>query len=141
MPWLKLLHITAVIVWCGALLYLPGAVAASRPAAPAGPASPFGHGGPRVLRSVFTLVATPAALVAIASGTAIFVLLGPLAPWLVAKLALVGALVLGHGACGMLILRLERQEAAHLRAWSTSIAAWSLLSLLGIAWLVLRKPF
>lgn len=141
MPWLKLLHMSAVIIWCGALLYLPGAVAASSPVAAAGTASPFGHGGPRVLRGVFTLVATPAALVAIASGTAIFVLLGPLAPWLVAKLALVGALVLGHGACGMLILRLERQATGHLRAWSMLIVAWSLTWLLGIAWLVLRKPF
>ena len=23
MPWLKLLHIAALVIWCGALLYLP----------------------------------------------------------------------------------------------------------------------
>ena len=29
MPWLKLLHISAVIVWCGTLLYLPTLIASA----------------------------------------------------------------------------------------------------------------
>jgi hypothetical protein len=33
-----------------------------------------------------------------------------------AKLALVGLLVLGHGACGLLMLRIERGEPAGVRA-------------------------
>lgn len=138
MPWLKLLHISAVILWCGALLYLPAALlaAARQPA----PAALDARGG-RALRDLFTLVATPAALVAIASGTAIFVLQGPLAPWLVAKLVAVGLLVLGHGACGLLILRVERRTPGGVRAWSVVIGTASLLWLGTIAWLVLQKPF
>lgn len=138
MPWLKLLHIASVIVWCGALLYLPVAIAAA-----SGPDRAAAFDPPRrhVLRSLFTLVATPAALLAIASGTAIFLLHGPLAPWLIAKLATVGLLVLGHAACGMLILRAESDGEARVRGRCWAIGATSLLCLAGIAWLVLRKPF
>jgi protoporphyrinogen IX oxidase len=137
MPWLKLLHITAVVLWCGALLYLPAAIAA---ASGTGPAAVFERPGQRVLRSLFTLVVTPAALVAIASGTAIFVLHGPLASWLIVKLAAVGLLVLGHAACGLLILRAERGEAAYLRTLSGLVAVSSLTWLAAIAGLVLMKP-
>ena len=38
-------------------------------------------------------------------------LYGPLAPWLIVKLGVVGLLVLGHASCGMLVLRIERQES------------------------------
>lgn len=138
MPWIKLLHISAVIVWCGALLYLPMAIAA---AGAAEPPALFADRSRKLLRALFTLVATPAALVAIASGTAIFVLQGPLAAWLVAKLGVVGLLVLGHAACGMLVLRVERGASAPLRGFSATILAASLLWLAAIAWLVLEKPF
>lgn len=139
MPWLKLLHITAVTVWCGALLYLPTAIAAT--VGPAARAVPFDAPQQRLLRKLYTLVATPAALAAIASGTVIFALGGLVAPWLIFKLATVCMLVLGHAACGMLILRAERDHEADLRGRCLAITVTSLLWLTGIAWLVLRKPF
>jgi len=138
MPWLKLLHISAVIVWCGALLYLPTLIAAaagSRSTSTA-PAS----SGTRLLRSFYTGVATPAALVAIITGTWIFATHGLLAPWLMAKLALVCLLVLGHGVLGMLVLRSERGEYAGLGVAGRVVTATTLLWLLGIAGLVLLKP-
>lgn len=137
MPWLKLLHISAVIVWCGALLYLPAAISA---AGGSQPAAVF-ESGRRVLRSLFTLVATPAALVAIGSGTAIFVLSGPLAVWLLAKLATVSLLVLAHALCGWAILRVNRTAQGGVRALCWGIAGVTLGCLAAIAWLVLRKPF
>ena len=136
MPWLKLLHISAVIVWCGALLYLPAAVVAA--GAPTDGPAPAARA---LLRRIFTGIATPAALVAIASGSAIFLLQGPLVPWLIAKLALVALLVLGHGACGMLILRVERDELWGLDGLGMTVGVTTLLWLAGIAWLVLAKPF
>lgn len=130
MPWLKLLHIAAVTLWCGALLYLPALVSA----AAAGP------GVAQPLRAVYIAVATPAALVAIASGTWIFAAHGPLEPWLVFKLALVSLLVLGHGVCGVLVLRSGRGEHTGLPTAAALVMATTLLSLVGIAALVLRKP-
>ena len=131
MPWLKLLHISAVIVWSGALLYLPWMLAA----AAAGPAAP------RLWpRQVFIGLATPAALLAIASGTLIFVAHALQAPWLMFKLALVGVLVLGHGACALLVLRTERGDMRGVRTASGLVVPVLVACLLGIAWLVLRKP-
>lgn len=136
MPWLKILHISAVIVWCGALLYLPLAVAAT-----GGPhRRPVALGNPQdeILRGLFIWLATPAALLAVASGTWIFVWQGTLGVWLLAKLALVALLVLGHGSFGMLILRAERQQS--VRTAALFLAAVLPLLMLVIAWLVLAKP-
>lgn len=138
MPWLKLLHIGAVVVWSGALLYLPTMIAA------AASGRPGAHGLEPAWRSlprhVFNGLATPAALLAIASGTLILVVHGPLAPWLMLKLAGVGVLALGHGACGVLLLRVERARHGGVRAACRAVTALTVLCLLGIAWLVLRKP-
>ncbi|MEJ7929535.1 CopD family protein [Ramlibacter sp. AN1015] len=142
MPWLKLLHITAIVLWCGSLLYLPAAIAVAAGPQPAKVVDPDQRGR---LRMLFTQVATPAALVAIASGTAIFLLYGPVAQWLIAKLAVVGLLVLGHGMCGMLILRAERASQPHpprfTRTFCTLVGMGSVLWVGLIAWLVLGKPF
>jgi len=136
-PWLKLFHITAVIVWCGALLYLPALVAGAASPVDQAPRLPQGR---RLLRSLYNWVATPAALIAIASGTAIFVLQGPLAPWLMLKLAMVALLVLGHGFCGLMVLRAERGQDGGLRIASVILTLTTLVWLASIAWLVLRKP-
>lgn len=139
MPWLKLLHLGAVIVWCGALLYLPVLIAAAATpvlSATRGMQPPW----PLLPRRVFIGVATPAALLAIMSGTLIFVSQGLLAPWLMFKLAGVGLLALGHGACGLLVLRTERGQHGGVRLACHLVLALTVLCLLGIAWLVLGKP-
>jgi uncharacterized membrane protein len=137
-PWLKLLHIGAVVVWCGALLYLPPMIAAATTGRPG--ARDVQAPWPSLPRGVFNALATPAALLAIASGTLIFVTQGPLAPWLMFKLAGVGVLVLGHGACGVLLLRAERAQHRGVRPACSAVTVLTVLCLLGIAWLVLRKP-
>jgi protoporphyrinogen IX oxidase len=137
LPWLKLLHITAVIVWCGALLYLPAAIAAAAARVPAAAVDPRER---HLVRKLFTRVATPAALLAIASGTLTFLLMGPSAEWLIVKLGFVGMLVLGHAACGMLILRTERGHGRWVPLGATVVTLTSALCLLAIAWLVLQKP-
>lgn len=137
LPWLKLLHISAVIVWCGSLLYLPMLIRAT--AAPVGsgsqPEPPLSGQWPRHL---YIGMCTPAALVAIGSGTVLFVSQGLIAPWLVFKLLGVGLLVLGHGTCGLLVLRAEDQRLGTCPVCAALTAAM-LLVLLAIAWLVLRK--
>lgn len=148
MPWLKLFHGSAVILWAGALLYLPIAIAASsgrsRRGVATGPATLDAADAPErhTLRGLFVGVATPFALLAIGSGTALFLLYGPLAHWLIVKLGFVSLLVLGHAACGMLVLRVERQEARKGTAVAGyAVAVVSLLWLACIAWLALQKPF
>jgi len=137
-PWLKLLHISAVVVWCGALLYLPALIAAATTAPSA--ARDVQPRWSSLPRRVFIGLATPAALLAIVSGTLIFVSQGLLAPWLMFKLGGVGLLVLGHGACGLLVLRTEQGQRGGVRVACHMVMVLMVLCLLGIAWLVLRKP-
>ncbi|MFY3386526.1 CopD family protein [Paracidovorax sp. MALMAid1276] len=144
MPWLKLVHIAAVIVWCGTLLYLPALIASAadpkRAPLTGDAAAASAASAPPVLRLLFTLVVTPAALVAIASGTVIFVFLGPLTVWLVAKLVAVGLLVLAHAVCGLLVLKAERGQTG-LAAPCAAVAMVCVAAMLLVAWLVLGKPF
>lgn len=137
MPWLKVFHIAAIIVWCGTLLYLCAALAVTARPGETGSPAQLRH---RLLRVLFTSVVTPSALLAIASGSTIFLWHGPLATWLIIKLAVVCLLVLSHAACGILILRLERLDAAPVRGPGLVLGAASLLWLGAIAWLVLQKP-
>jgi len=133
---LKLLHFAALLVWCGTLLYLPALVAAGTP----GGSPPFGRDHHHVMRTVFTLVASPAALLAIASGTALFVGADWLGAWLVLKLSAVALLVLGHALCGVLILKADALPAARVRSGCAALGG-SMTLLIGAAlWLVLAKP-
>lgn len=136
MPLLKLFHFIALIVWCGALLYLPALIAAGTRMTDA----LFYRDHAHLTRMVFTLVATPAALLAIGSGTALFVRESVFQPWLILKLTVVAGMVLCHALCGVLILRIERfperaigRECLVIGVLLTALIATAL-------WLVLAKP-
>jgi putative membrane protein len=133
---LKLLHFAALFVWCGTLLYLPALIAqgtqAGRPV--------FHPDAGEVMRLVFTRVASPAALVAIASGTLLFIGVASLAPWLILKLAAVTLLVIGHALCGALILKFAAQPPRRVRLWCAALAGAMTLLVVAALWLVLAKP-
>lgn len=136
MPWLKMLHVAAIICWCGLLLYLPALIAQSGGRVAAGDApTPAWHMSHRL----FTLVATPVALLAIGSGTAIIFVEQPLAGWLVLKLAAVTAMVGCHALAGLLIVRLEHRPDEGVAHHCAALALVSLGLILAVAWLVLRK--
>ncbi|MDD1508395.1 CopD family protein [Pseudomonas sp. CNPSo 3701] len=137
MPLLKLLHFTALFAWCGTLLYLPALIAASCRASQ--PAERPGH--PELNRRIFTLVATPAALVAIGSGTALFLRDGTFGVWLVAKLTAVAVMVICHALCGLLILQCERQPRPALTIACAALGGITLGMIAATLWLVLAKPY
>jgi len=138
MLWFLTLHIAALLFWLAGLLYLPillSGVAKSRTEIAD---TPYQHDS--IGRLVFTHVATPAALLAIAAGTLVFLLDGNIEPWLILKLALVTMLVACHAGSGLLVLRAEREEGGPLQPWcSLLLLAVSILIVL-IIWLVLAKP-
>jgi uncharacterized membrane protein len=133
---LKAAHLAALLVWCAALLALP----------PLLRRHPVGTGQldfarfRRATHYGYVGVATPAAVLAIAAGTALLFLRGAFEPWFYAKLVSVGGLVVAHAWIGHLIVRTaERPRRVE------APAAWPLL--LGIAAaigatlaLVLAKP-
>lgn len=137
MPLLKLLHFTALIAWCGTLLYLPALIAASCRSSQR--AERPGH--PQLNRTIFNLIATPAALVAIGSGTALFLRDGTFGIWLVAKLTTVAVMVICHGLCGLLILQCERQPRPALTIVCAALGGITLGMIAATLWLVLAKPY
>lgn len=135
MPWLLVLHIAALLVWCGALLYLPALIAAGRagePFAPAAEALP---------RAFFTRLATPAALLTIASGTLLFLGRGVHGVWLMLKLSAVTLMVGCHVLLGVLILRLENDPRRPLARRCAALGLLAALAIGAVLWLVLARPF
>lgn len=133
---LKLLHFAALLAWCGTLLYMPAMIAAgtyhNQPV--------FYRHHTHLMRLLFTLVSSPAALLAIISGTLLFPGAAALEPWLILKLSVVCLLVIGHALCGVLILRIERRPEGRIRRHCTILGS-VLTVLLGVTlWLVLAKP-
>ncbi|HSP59261.1 MAG TPA: CopD family protein [Halomonas sp.] len=138
MPWIKILHIVALISWCGTLLYLPAMIAQSARVTPDAPA--FAIDAPFMPRFLYNSVATPAALVAIISGTLLFLLNNIASSWLVLKLLAVAVMIAAHVTCALLLTRLENGHhgGVGLMALVTSMMAG--LSMLVAVGLVLAKP-
>ncbi len=135
-PWLKFLHLATLMAWCGTLLGLPPLLALY-------PVAQGRIARRRVLaasRFVYIALASPAAVLAVASGTALIHAMQAYAPWLLAKLTLVAAMVMFHAGCGKLLLVLKDQP----RRWSPrlllALGAFPTLLIVGVLWLVLAQP-
>ncbi|XKH59164.1 CopD family protein [Halomonas sediminis] len=137
MPWLKLLHIIALVIWCGSLLYLPALIIQSSRARPdAG----FAQNAPLMPRFFFISTATPAALVAIVTGTVLFLLHHQTGGWLVFKLFAVMGMVAAHGGLGWLITRLENGRTLGTTVGSVFFALLAVSAIVTVLTLVLAKP-
>ncbi|MFO7579600.1 MAG: CopD family protein [Nitrosomonas halophila] len=136
MPWLLLLHISAVICWCGSLLYLPALIASTASQKTA--IEQQSHLAATL--AIFRLFVTPVALITITSGTAIFFTADITELWLVLKLTLVATLVLCHGLVGWLILRIQKIPYKDVTLQCRLLASGAVLLILAIIWVVLSKP-
>lgn len=138
MPWIKLLHIVTLLTWCGALLYLPALLLQQCSRTPA--VHSFEVDAPPVPRMLFTALATPAALLAIVSGTLLFLTYGLSGGWLTVKLMAVAGMVLAHIVCGWLVLRLEQGYVTWVRSVASAVALFATLCMLTVLVMVLAKP-
>ena len=146
MTWIKFLHIATLSLWCGALLYLPALVHSCGQARQAGTASTPTL--PATLpRHVFTLFATPMALLAIISGSLLFTgVIDPRAEqpavpvWLMAKLLLVAGMVVCHAFTGWLVQRHEAGQYQAMGMLCHGLMAFSAALIVGVLWLVLATP-
>lgn len=137
MPLLKLLHFMTLICWCGALLYLPAMIAAGTRSSD----ELFYRDHAHLTRAVFNLVATPAALLAIGSGTALFLRDAIFDTWLIIKLTTVAGMVICHALCGVLVLRIERMPEPSVNRDCLVIGVLIAVLISATLWLVLAKPF
>lgn len=132
------LHIAALLFWIAALVYLPMLIIGRQTRQVELQESSSRYDS--IARFVFTQIASPVALVAIISGTAVFLINRTVDPWLIAKLTLVALLVVGHCLMGLLIIRLESDRARSLRLWCTLLLIFYCLIATAVTWLVLAKP-
>lgn len=138
MLWFLMLHIIALIIWCASLLYLPALIAGihTEQIQIVEPCNQYGS----VARFVFTHIATPAALMAIISGTLVFLFNRTIEVWLIAKLTLVTGLVIGHALAGLLLLHTQDRSAKPVRRWCWMLSGGVGALMLAIIWVVLAKP-
>ncbi len=135
----KALHVAGLAVWCAGLLALPliihlyGRHPRIRTQA--------GFAEFRLLaHRAYTRLVTPAAILAIAAGTALIFLEGLRDAWLMAKLATVAGMVLIHAWLGHVISR-TGEGAGQYRLPSPLPALVALVVLMALTlWLVLAKP-
>lgn len=135
--WLKALHIAALAIWAGGLLALPGMLVREHRQAAGDTHALWQH---RSSRFAYDVLVSPAALVTIASGTALIFVTWPLQGWFFAKLAGVVALAITHVQVGRIIDHIEVPEVAPTRLRTTVLVAAAAVLIVLILWLVLQKP-
>lgn len=135
MIWLLFLHICTLIIWAAALLTLPILIRCSGIQLTAA-----SHKGDSIARLWFTRLASPMALLAIGSGTVIFIVSRRFDDWLLVKLTLVTALVICHVGAGLLILYSKRQHVRAIGVKCRLLFLAILLLVLSIIAIVLLKP-
>lgn len=136
MVWLKFLHIAAIALWSAGLVSLPG-LYLQRAGVPSGPSL---HRLQALVRFLYASVVSPAAFVAIASGTALIFLRETWAPWFGLKLLFVGVLAAIHILTGLVIIRLFEAGRTY-PLWRFSMATgFTVFGVSAILVLVLAKP-
>jgi len=136
MLWLKALHYVSLLVWCAALLYLPGLFIMH---AQADTRSRY-HRVRIMTRFTFAVVASPAAILAVVSGTGLAYLCMVRDEWLVAKLLAVTLMVFFHLYCGSRVAGLGNRVAGLSRVRLALQIAIPACLMTMVFWLALAKP-
>lgn len=135
--WLKSLHIAALVIWCGGLLTLPILLTQREAAGNHGPEVDRLH---RFTRFAYIALVSPAAFLAIGSGTALILMRGIFTEWLAIKLVFVGFLVFLHVWLGLLVLSVFKSDK-NFRPWRAISGVVTIsLTISAILWVVLAKP-
>ncbi len=135
-PHLKAFHIVALAVWCAGLFALPLMLARHEPASGPGDYARIR----RASHYTYTLVVTPAAVLAITSGTALIFLRELYVLWMFGKLAIVALLVFFHAWVGHVLVTVAETEGRHTPPEPTAPMLILLVPVVVILALVLGKP-
>lgn len=138
--WLKALHIVALALWGGGLLALPGLILREHRVTSDETADLGALWRHRVSRFAYDVIVSPAAIVAVGSGTALIFVTRPLEGWFFLKLAAVAGLVVTHMVIGRFIDRFERPELQVTRSLAPALLMAATFFVCLILWLVLQKP-
>lgn len=135
-PIVKGLHIAAIALWGAGLVALPLLLSQHKREhrqAEYQRIRHFTHYG-------YTHLLTPAAVIAVAAGTALVFLREVFVPWMFAKLVLVGALVVLHAWIGNLVVRMGEHTNKRQPSPILPLVMLAILLCAGIFLIVLAKP-
>jgi protoporphyrinogen IX oxidase len=94
----------------------------------------------RMTRFVYVEIASPAAVIAIGSGTALIFLQATFKEWFSAKMALVAALAMLHVVAGLVLGRLFLEHGRFGRVSYLALSSAYIVLITAIIWIVLAKP-
>lgn len=134
--WLKLIHIAAIALWAAGIVSLPGLyvqrahIKKDRDL----------YRLQKIVRFSYVRILSPAAFIAIASGTGLIFLQEPYSGWFSVKLMLVAMLVVIHVMTGLVIIRLFEDGEVY-PVWRFIIATILSGAVVGaILFVVLARP-
>jgi len=133
---LKFVHLAAIAIWSAGLIVLPF-MFRQRRTLDLGWELDRLH---RMTRFVYVEIASPAAVVAIASGTALIFLQATFQEWFSTKLVLVGAMAMLHVVAGLVLGRLFLADGRFGRASCVALSSAYIVLITAIIWIVLAKP-
>ena len=133
--WLKILHVSAMVLWFAGLFFLPRLFVARHRGERDAAAGYFNA----TANTLYFRMATPAALVAVATGMAL-IAFGPRGAWLVMKLVIVAGAVFLHLYMGVALYELGQGRDRHGPLFYRALGWAPLLVLLAVAALTGAKP-
>jgi protoporphyrinogen IX oxidase len=133
---LKFVHLAAIAIWSAGLIVLPF-MFRQRRALELGWELDRLH---RMTRFVYVEIASPAAFVAIASGTALIFLQATFQEWFSTKMVLVAAMAMLHVVAGLVLGRLFLADGRFGRVSCVALSSGYIVLITAIIWIVLAKP-
>jgi len=137
MLWLKAWHIIFVVTWFAALFYLPRLFVYHAMSSDLATIERF----KTMERKLFNGIMTPGAVLTLISGVWLWVGFGFKGGWLLAKIGLVGILVIYHLYCWKVMLDFRNNRNVHRHVFYRWLNELPTLILIGIVILVVVKPF
>lgn len=135
--WLKVAHIVTLALWAGGLFALPILLALQ-------PDEPERAAYLRLRamsRFAYTTLISPAAILAIITGSTLIPLADVDGSWLALKLTGVAGMALFHALCGHLLSELRFEPDAHRPALLQALIVVPLVLVPGVLWVILARPF
>lgn len=136
MVWLKAIHIAAIAIWSAGLICLPGLHVQRAHVAE----DTSLHRLHRLVRFLYIAMMSPAAFIAIGTGTALIFLRETWAPWMGLKLVFVGLMTTTHILTGLVVSRLFDPGQVYAPWRYVAVTAFTLLIVSAILIVVLAKP-
>jgi uncharacterized membrane protein len=133
---LKFVHLATIAIWSGGLVVLPFLFRQRQGLA----AGPDLDRLTRLTRFVYVAMTSPAAFIAIGSGTALIFLQATFQEWFSLKMLLVSAMVMLHVVAGLIGVRVFLADGHFGRFVYVALTSAYLVLITAIIWIVLAKP-